>query len=309
MKLFKKREGITQNLAYMGIMAAINVLFVLLTTLVPYLLFLIVFVLPLTNCIVTLFCQKKYFPIYAIATISLCMVVTVWNISDTLFYVIPSIIVGFIFGILIEKNIPPIIIIFVTSLLNVALSYAFLPLTKLIAGVDLINVFASAFKVIDHPYLSYIAPMFIGFIAVTQSAFSYLVIAEELPKLGIKVNDGYKMFYLVPIGIASCLTLSLIFGFAYGPMSYFFMSFAMYFSIYQIIKIIIDKNKALNILLLISLIISIFVFAACYQYIANPLGLLLIGVWFIQIGIIGYVNNYLSYKKEKVKMFSEGNFN
>ena len=90
-----KRETLVQNIAYMAIMAAINVVFVLITTLVPALLFLMIFVLPLTSTMVTLLCKKKYFPIYAVATIGLCMVVTLWKIDDTIFYVIPSIITGF----------------------------------------------------------------------------------------------------------------------------------------------------------------------------------------------------------------------
>ena len=87
-----KRETLIQNIAYMALMAAINVIFVLLTTLVPVLMFLIIIVLPLTSTMVTLLCKKKYFPIYAIATIALCMIVTIWKIDDTIFYVIPSII-------------------------------------------------------------------------------------------------------------------------------------------------------------------------------------------------------------------------
>ena len=88
----KKKETLVQNITYMAIMAAINVVFVLITVLVPFLFFLIVFVLPLTSTIVTLHCKKRYFPIYAVATIGLCMICTMWQIGDTIFYVIPSVI-------------------------------------------------------------------------------------------------------------------------------------------------------------------------------------------------------------------------
>jgi len=61
MSVFKKRETLIQNITYMAIMAAINVVFVVLTTLVPLLMFLIIFVLPLTSTVVALFCKKKYY--------------------------------------------------------------------------------------------------------------------------------------------------------------------------------------------------------------------------------------------------------
>ena len=105
MSVFKKKETIVENMTYMGLMAAINVVFVLLTTFVPFLFFLIVFVLPLTSTIVALHCNKKYFPIYAFATIGLCLLVTIWKIDDTLFYIIPSIITGFLFAIMIATGI------------------------------------------------------------------------------------------------------------------------------------------------------------------------------------------------------------
>ena len=104
MGIFKKRETLTQNIAFMGIMAAINVVFVLLTTFVPLLFVLIVFVLPLTSTMVALHCNKKFFPIYAVATIGLCLICTIWKIDDTLFYVIPSIISGFVFALLAERK-------------------------------------------------------------------------------------------------------------------------------------------------------------------------------------------------------------
>ena len=80
--MFKKRETLTQNIAYMGLMAAINVIFVLLTYFVPFLIFVLVFVLPLTSVVVTIFCQKKYLPIYMLATIGLCLITTFNNFSD-----------------------------------------------------------------------------------------------------------------------------------------------------------------------------------------------------------------------------------
>ena len=99
MALFKKRETLVQNIAYMAIMAAINVIFVLLTALLPPLMFLMVFVLPLTSAVVTLFCKKRYFPIYFIVTIGLCMLASFGiYIFDTFFYVLPALISGFFFG-------------------------------------------------------------------------------------------------------------------------------------------------------------------------------------------------------------------
>ena len=100
MEIFKKRETVTQNIAYMAIMSAINIIFVLLSNLVPGLLFLLVLILPLTSTVVTLYCKKVYYPVYAITTLGLCLAVAGgFSIFDALIYVFPSLIVGFVFGV------------------------------------------------------------------------------------------------------------------------------------------------------------------------------------------------------------------
>ena len=161
----KKKQTIVQNITYMSLMAAINVVFVLLTTFLPFLFFLIVFVLPLTSTIVTLHCKKRYYPIYAVATIGLCMICTIWKIDDTIFYVIPSVISGFIFGLMVEKRVPSFWIIVATTVLQIGFSYASIPLIKLMTGRDIVTDFATVFKVAEFQDLSYVVPCFIFFIA------------------------------------------------------------------------------------------------------------------------------------------------
>ena len=98
MNIFKKRETLLQNMTYMGIMAAINFIFILLSSFIPFLLFVLVFILPLASAVVTVFCKKRYYIIYFVVTGALCLLI---NAPDTMFYVIPSLITGFIFGFLI----------------------------------------------------------------------------------------------------------------------------------------------------------------------------------------------------------------
>ena len=146
MSLFQKRESAIQNIAYMGIMAAINVIAVVLMNYVLPVLFLpFALFMPLTSTVVTLLCKKRYFPIYAIATIGLCFLVSINNISDTLFYVIPSVITGFAFGMMIEYKFPSIISIFIAGLLYTGLSYATIPLIDFIYGQNMIYVIATIF--------------------------------------------------------------------------------------------------------------------------------------------------------------------
>ena len=161
MSLFQKRDSLIQNIAYMGIMAAINVIAVVIMNFVPFLFLPLALFMPLTSTVVTLFCKKRYFIIYAIATIGLCFLVSINNISDTLFYVIPSVISGFAFGMMIEYKFPSIVSIFVAGLIYCGLSYSVIPFIEFIYGQNMIEVVATIFGLKDYEYLNYIVPGFI----------------------------------------------------------------------------------------------------------------------------------------------------
>lgn len=286
MRPFKKRETLVQNITYMALMAAINVVFVLLTTFVPVLFFLIVFVLPLTSVIVTLLCKKRYFPIYAVATIGLCLICTIWKIDDTIFYVIPSIISGFVFGIMVEKRVPSFWIILATTILQIAFTYASIPLIKLMTGRNIINDFATAFGIKDFQYLDYVTPCFIFFISLAQQVLAFSIIKDELPKFGYELNEPNNIPLSLSLLLFSFIALAFAFAFIYGPIAYLMTLFALLLGIYALIHLVTLKNKIVYILLAASLIISFFLFAILFPLIKEPLGLIFINSFFLFEGII-----------------------
>ena len=298
----KKKETLTQNITYMALMAAINVIFVLITTFFPVLFFLIVFILPLTSAIVVVHCKKRYFPIYAFATIGLCLICTIWKIDDTIFYVIPSILSGFLFGFMSEKKVPSIWIIMATTALQIGLTYAAMPLIKLITGRDIIQVFATAFSINTFQYLDYVVPSFIFFMSLTQEVISYVVIKEELAKFGVQYDEPKAIDLILFISSMVSLTLTVVFAFIYGPMAYLFGLFTLFFGIYTIIYLISLNKKLVYILLGVSLFLSIFFFALLYKLVPQPLGLLFVNILFLFVSIVNLLNKYLFTKNNNCKI-------
>lgn len=303
MEPHKKRETLIQNITYISLMAAINVVFVLLTTFIPVFFFLIVFVLPLTSVIVTLHCKKRYFPIYAVATVGLCMICTIWRIDDTIFCVIPSIISGFIFGLLTEKKVPSFWIILATTILQIGFTYASIPLIKVMTGRDIVEVFATAFGIADFKYLSYVVPCFIFFMSLAQEVLAYVIIREELPKFGYTLNDPKQLPLSLFISLCSFISLAVIFTFINGPMAYLFTLFALLLAVYAIAYLIMENKISLYISLGATAIVSFFLFGILYKYINEPLGLVLINIFFFGVAIIVLINNYLlkGHKKDTIK--------
>ena len=176
MTLFQKKETIVQNIAYMAIMAAINVIFVLLTAILPPLMFLIVFILPLTSATVTLFCKKRFFPIYFVVTVALCLLVTSGiYIFDTFFYVIPSLITGFIFGILVEQKVPSIYIILISTVVQFVITFlTFIIMNKIIAEINFIDTLLAMFGLSDFVFKGVFAAIFLYSLASIQTVFTYV---------------------------------------------------------------------------------------------------------------------------------------
>lgn len=300
MSLFTKRTTVTQNIAYMGIMAAVNVIAVVLMTYVPILFIPFVFVLPLTSTVVTLFCEKKYFLIYMVATIGICLLVTLNNISDTLFYIIPSVLSGFIFGYLIEKNAPSLLTIFAVGLLHTGLTYAFIPLIEFIYGQNIITLIASIFGLNTFIYLDYVTPVFILVISLIQATLTYAFIASELPKMGIENKENNLVLVQDMFGLVGS-SLSLAFCFVFPPFSYFFLIFAVFFGVYDVFIFAVNKNFKLLIVVGIFTIIFIVLFATLNQYVKVPLGLNLFNILFDFILLTSLVNSCLTKNSKSVK--------
>ena len=298
--MFKKRETLTQNIAYMGLMAAINVVFVLLTYFVPFLIFVLVFILPLTSVIVVLFCEKKYLPIYMLATIGLCLIATLNNFSDTLFYVIPALISGVAFGLLVERKISPIWIIFASTLITTGLSYAFVPLIEAIYGQNIITVFLTVFKVNEFKYIDFMVPCFIYLISLIQSLLSYIVIRSQLPKLGINIEVESQCLPLAIGGGISALLVGISIP-LFPTFSYFFSLWLIYFSCYFIVSLSMSKKTYVLVCFGLFISVEFVLFAILYISIPFPFGFLLVDILFLLIICLGIVDNYLITNKHKVE--------
>ena len=304
MALFKKRETVVQNIAYMAIMAAINVIFVLLTAILPPLMFLIVFVLPLTSAVVTLFCKKRYFPIYAIATVALCLLTTMGiYIYDTFFYVIPSLITGFVFGLLIEKRAPAIYINVGSTALQYVLSYlTFLILDMILPDINFIDALLSIFGLRDFVYKEVFIHLFLFTLASIQTAFAYFILKKEVKKLGFDIVEDIKLHYLLFAFVILIDILALVMVFVYTPLVYVFIAMNLPFMVYILIQLIYERKRVIYILLVSAFVVSVSIFVGFYTLIPHPLGVILVAPMQVLFASIYFVNNLFINKTKNDKI-------
>ena len=296
MKLFKKQESIVQNMVYMGLLAAVNVVFVILTYFVPFLLFILVFVLPLCSVIITYYCKKYYFPIYFVVVVSICLLI---DLPDTIFYVIPSLITGFIFGLFVDKKIQPIFSILLATIVQFGISLAFIPLIKVLTNRDIVYDMATIFHLADYIYLDYVVISFVFFVAFAQIMISYLVMHSELVKFGINFSTDSKNIYILDLISIGFGLLTILFAFVYPVLSFVFLMLLFITTVDRLIYLDFTHYKFYIIELSVISLGTIFFVAGLYNQIKTPLGLLLIGILPFLISCVCLLNKCLLCKASK----------
>ena len=276
MALFNKKTTLVHHITYMGIMTAINLILLILAFYFQFLLFLLIFLLPFVSAVVSYYCQKRYYIIYALASIGLCMI---FNINDTIFCLLPAVITGFMIGFLLEKKTNPFWLILCSTVIESALTFALIPLINLVGNVDIVNTFLILFKLSDFSYKTEVTYLFIFFLSLVQCSLTHFVLLSDAKKIGIEVNFEIKSYTPYIIGTELALIFSLTFSFFYLPISLVLLAISIYFAMFLMIDLLLSKKTMVYVLLGILLLLSFFTFAFLYITIKEPLGLLILIVF------------------------------
>lgn len=302
MKLIYERKNLGKSIPLMALMAAINVVVAELAGLSPIVSLFLILVLPLTSAIVELCCKDRYFPIYAVATFGLSLALTFWNLETTIFYVFPSIITGYIFGLLAKHKIPVVWSIFTATLAQTAISYALIPLVNFIFEIDLISTFKVAFKVSEIAHIDIIIPTCIFLVSLIQVSLSQIIVSQELIKFKIKESDNEFYYMLAKCSGILFSLLIILFYFVSLEAGYLFLVISIYFACFALTDSIIKKHYYHLIGYGVALVINIFLIAFLHQYLKEASSLLLLGFTTLCICVISLVFSYLNKKKEKIQL-------
>lgn len=297
MALLKKKTSLVHHITYMGIMAAINLLFIVLATYLPFLMFIPIIFLPFASAIVSYYCLKRYYPIYAVATIGLCLI---FNINDTIFYVVPAIITGFFIGYLLTKRVNPFWLILTSTVIESALTFAFIPLINVISNVDIVQTFISAFKLDSFAYKTELTYLFIFFISLIQCGLTHFVLLSDAKKIGIEINIVVNSYAPYIVGLEISLILMFVISLFYLPLALIFLAISLYFSIFLLIDILVSKKTIIYVSLVVLFLVAFFSFAIFYTKVIAPFGILLMGLFPFVTLLISFINNYLLKGKSNI---------
>ena len=292
MALFKKKTTLVHHITYMGIMAAINLIFILLATFVPPLMFILILLLPFASTVVAYYCLKRYYIIYAVATIGLCLLCS-FNIGDTIFYVVPAVVSGFVIGVLLERKIYPFWLVLSSTIINAAFTYASIPLVNLISKTDIVLSLLTIFNLQGFTYKTELVYLFVFLISLAQCGLSIFIIVSDAKKIGIQINTRINSFWPYIIGLETSIALAIGSALFYMPLSLVFICISFYFAAFLLVDLVFSKKLLIYILSGILILAMIFVFAIFYKSLKEPYGIVLSVIFPIAVGVVSFLKNIL----------------
>ncbi len=263
---FNKKNTLIRAICFMSFFVAINVLCSFLTVVAPLASVILIIFLPLTSAVVEVNIKDRWFPIYAFATIGLSIVVTLSSIDFTIFYIIPSIFTGYIFGLSLKRGIPKLVAIFLASIIQAGLSLTFLPILQLITDKNLVDVFVEILR-ISNRFLFETALLLIFFIvALVQVILSYIVVENELSKFGVKPFVKVNEMILANIVGIVCVLSGLLISIFFLPVGLLFLGFSYYFLGFSIFYKFKTKNYVPLIVDGVVLLVQVVLYALLNEY-------------------------------------------
>jgi hypothetical protein len=299
MKFFSERKTPSQNIAFLGIASALNAVFSLLVHFVPLSDLAVLLFLPLVSAMVGWLCEKKYLPIYLVAAVGVSLAVTAYDISATLFYVVPAIVSGTAYGFFYHKSWPLPYVILGTAIITMGLNYVSIPLIKLIYDQDIIAFFLNVLSLSSHPYVHDIIPAFLLTYALAQTAISHFVIQGFFARFHLGKEENEKLVLSYPLDGICGVILTISFAFSYPIVSYVFLVIALYFSAFA--ALLFAERFPWWVYLLFGLMElgSLYGFALLYPLIPADGGLALLSLFLFSLDTATLLGRLLCLRKGK----------
>ncbi len=286
---FRKLYRPLENLAFVSLMAGINAIFALFGALVPLGGLFVMIFLPLASAFVALLCLPRYSLVYFFAAIGLSIALSAWNFQNTLFYVIPSIIVGLVYGYLVRTKVPLGIVLFALALLYIGVVYMMLPIINALYGTDPVEFLLALIGKQDSGDARAMVPAGIFVYGALSSALPSFIIQGEFEKFGVDFAKENKVLPLYPVLGIVFVALALSAPFYLVSLAYISVVISFYFALMGLQSLIKAKNIYLLIPIAILLFASIYVSAACYSHYPDPTGVCLYSLIGLSLDITSLV--------------------
>ncbi len=307
MAAFKDRNTFLENITFMALMAAIVVIASVFAAFVPLGAVLVMIALPLPSAIVAYYCKPRYYVIYLFGAIGLAIAATAWNFSSTLFYTIPAVLTGILYGFSKRKGASIALTIFLVALLGVGLSYLCISLIRLIYEVDMPSFLLNLVGLSDSGNARLLVPTGIFAYALIQAALSNLFInLQSQPLEGKKTPSKSNLLY--PAYGLLLLTTLLILSFFEETICYALLIGSLYWLVFSLADALPFSRKWIYAPLGLLFLVGVFLFYFFFQKLPLTKAILLLACPIAGLLMALLLNNLLLFKRRSdPKINEQGN--
>jgi len=299
MKVFSKREKPKESIALTAFVVTLNVILNAANTYLPFIGYFFVLFLPLVSTIYVLSTKLKYYPIYFIASMALAILTTPLNFSNTLLYLLPSLISGLVYAACVNGKIDAqlsyfycVIVMFLTEILVI-------PLLNFVYSTDTIENILTIFAINDLENVHIFIYAVIYLVNALKEYFVYLVTKDELEKFSYKMEETQccSVHLLVMTLVLSLMTLTFGFIKLYD-FAFLFMAITFISSILIMYKLLRLHKIYINLLVALAFILSWFSYVIHAQfheeYTFSLIVLSIFPILLVIISVIKYINQLIS---------------
>ncbi len=291
---FAPRVSKNENVAFVSVMAAVNVLLSVVASFLPLGGLLVMLLLPPASALTGLLCKGRYCLIYAVASLGLSLAVTAYNYESTLFYTFPSIVVGLVFGYLSKKGLPLSLLTLLSSLAYTGIVYACLPLIDFLYGINPVTLLLTVMGIADNSFGQALFPAIVFCYASLATALSAFVISLEFGRFKADFAPENAFPFLFP-ALTVFFTATTLAGAFYLP-SLCYVSFLMsiYSGLMSLATIHYSGSKAGWVVFGFGCFVSLILMAAIYSYLPYETAATLASLYFLSAGIGGLTSAIIS---------------
>ena len=297
MTIWKKKERPVEIIAFMGLLAALDAVMALFGALFPAASLFLLLLIPISSALVALLCPYRYLPVFVLAAFGVSMGVSFWNFQSTLFYLLPSLLIGAVYGVLHRQKFPKTYLIFLVSLAEFGLFYLSVNLMNFLYEIKVQTLLLALFGLTENAYSGDIFLLFCLAYSFAQIALTELVLRFVLKRLGETEEEAKFVPFLSPVMGLGFLLLVLPFAFFLPSLSYFFLGCGFYFMVASLFENEPLTKIWLHLVMGALVFGGVLAFAGFYASCPNNTGLLLCGIPFFGVTLTCLINALIVMKK------------
>ncbi|HBM70198.1 MAG TPA: hypothetical protein DD377_02225 [Firmicutes bacterium] len=227
------------------------------------------------------------------------MITGLHSLGDIIFFILPSIIIGYIYGLSVKINLPNSLNLFFLSLIELGLFYISLYLIKFIYNVDMGSTILTLLGS-NRENASNILPLLYLTYSYAQIGLASLFINFELPKLKIRNNNREIRFMSELLGLLF-LFLSLCLVAINPQISYLLLGLGAYWSIDSLLLIIKRNKWYIYVALGIVFFINLLVFSFAYNKFPSPNESITFSILLVTFPLVGATSKIRKKEETRIK--------